>query len=76
MALRRIGALWRPREGGKAALSGVISFLGEDLRVVVLKNEQKKGPRDPDYILHRSLEDEPRKGDAGDAPRRDEGGEL
>ena len=28
MPLKRIGALWKPKPGGKAALSGVLSLLG------------------------------------------------
>lgn len=72
MALKRIGALWRPKEGGKAALSGVLTFLGEDVRIVVLKNQQKKNPRDPDYILHRAFDDAPKPGpDGSPAPSED-----
>jgi hypothetical protein len=74
MSLRRIGALWRPtKEGSKAALSGTLSFLGEDVRIIVLKNEHKKGPRDPDYLLHRSIADDGQKGNGG---RSGDGGEL
>jgi hypothetical protein len=71
MPLKRIGALWKPKPGGKAALSGVLSLLGEDLRVVVLKNEQKKTDRDPDYILHRALDDEPKKTGGARPPERE-----
>ena len=76
MALKRIGALWRPKPGGKAALSGTLSLLGEDLRIVVLKNEQKKNERDPDYILHRALDDPAPKADADKAAGLQDGGEL
>ena len=70
MALRRIGSLWRPKPGAKVALSGTLDLLGDSLRVVVLKNEKKHGERDPDFVLYRSIEDEPKK----DAvpPARDE----
>jgi len=67
MALKRIGSLWRPKPGGKAALSGSLDFLGESVRIIVLKNEKKHGDRDPDFVLYRSLDDEPKKGDAGEA---------
>ena len=75
MALRKIGALWRPKPGGKAALSGSLDFLGESVRIIVLKNEKKHGDRDPDFVLYRSIEDEPKPG-AGDAPGRDGGDDL
>jgi hypothetical protein len=70
MSLKRIGALWRPKPGGKAALSGTIDLLGDSLRVVVLKNERKRNERDPDYILHRALDDQ---GDNGPRPRQSRG---
>jgi hypothetical protein len=72
MSLKRIGALWRPKPGGKAALSGTIELLGESLRVVVLKNERKRNERDPDYILHRALDDQNNNG--GPSRRSENGG--
>jgi hypothetical protein len=58
MSLKRIGALWRPKPGGKAALTGTIDFLGESVRVVVLKNERRRNDRDPHYTICRCFDDQ------------------
>lgn len=53
MANSRIGGLWKGKEGSKALLSGSIDLLGEDIRVVIFKNDKKEG-KQPDYFIVRS----------------------
>ena len=67
MALRKIGAAWRGKDGSKAALSGSLDFLGESLRFVVVKNEHRKGDRDPEFLVMRVLPDD-EKGETKPAP--------
>jgi hypothetical protein len=57
--LKRIGVLWKPKEGSKskAVLSGSIDLLGEEVRVVVLKNDRKEKPSHPDFQIVRVLDD-------------------
>ncbi len=64
MALRKIGALWRGKEGSKAVLSGSIELLGEPIRIMVFKAEKKAG-KGPDYTICRALEDEKPSGAQG-----------
>jgi uncharacterized protein (DUF736 family) len=55
--LKRVGVLWKPKEGQqtKSVLSGSIELLGEDIRVVILKNEKKEKANQPDYQIMRVL---------------------
>lgn len=60
--LRRVGAIWKPRAGGKSLGSGTVTINGLRQRFVILKNDRKvDGSRDPDYVLLSS-----------DAPEADE----
>ncbi len=58
--LRRVGALWKPKPGGKSLGSGSITINGSRQRFVILRNDRKRGDRDPDYLLM-----------SGDAPEAD-----
>ena len=49
--LKRIGSLWKPKEGQKAVLSGVIELLGQDIRVGIFKNDKAEGTQPPYSIL-------------------------
>lgn len=53
---RQIGALWtqKSKDGSKTFLSGYLSDLKEDIRIVVFKNEKKQGSKGPDYSILRS----------------------
>lgn len=59
--LRRVGALWKPKPGGKSRGSGSITINGLRQRFVILDNHRKRGDREPDYVLM-----------AGDDPEVDE----
>jgi len=48
MSLIRLGALWQGKEGGKAVMSGTIN---SNTRVLVLKNNKKEKPNQPDFHL-------------------------
>ena len=51
-ALRRVGALWKPKPGAKSLGSGSITVNGLRQRFVILKNDRKKdGSSEPDYAL-------------------------
>jgi hypothetical protein len=55
MANPRIGSLWAGKQGSKALLTGAIDLLGEDIRIVVFKNDKKEeGSKQPDYHIVRS----------------------
>jgi hypothetical protein len=57
MANSRIGALWEGKKDSKALLTGTLDFLGEDIRIVVFKNDKKEaGSKQPDYHIVRSKE--------------------
>ncbi len=57
--LRRVGALWKPRQGGKSKGSGSITVNGLRQRFVILPNERKtEGSKEPDYLLMSSDEPE------------------
>lgn len=60
--LRRVGAIWKPREGAKSKGSGEVSIRGYLQRFVILTNTYKQpGSKQPDYVLMSS-----------DPPERDE----
>jgi hypothetical protein len=60
--LRRVGALWKPKPGGKSLGTGEITVNGFKQRFVVLRNDRKEnGSRQPDYTLM-----------SGDEPERDD----
>jgi hypothetical protein len=56
--LRRVGALWKPRPGGKSKGSGAITINGLRQRFVILPNSRKQKESDPDYVLMSSDEPE------------------
>lgn len=49
--LEKIGALWKGKPGSKALLSGSIETDGKKRRVLIFKNEDKKGDKHPDYRI-------------------------
>lgn len=50
--LRRVGALWKPREGAKSLGSGNLTINDLRQRFVVLRNDKKTpGSQQPDYVL-------------------------
>tara|TARA_R100001086_G_C11726777_1_gene228502 strand:- start:69 stop:305 length:237 start_codon:yes stop_codon:yes gene_type:complete len=49
--LQKVGAFWKPREGGKSAGTGVITVSGMKQKFVMFKNNFKEGEKQPDYIL-------------------------
>lgn len=59
MAGRKIGSLWKGKEGSNAVLNGTIELLGEPLRISVFKHEKKPEGKDkqPDYDIVRYLDD-------------------
>ena len=67
MAGRRIGGLWKPREGSKAKLNGTIDIMGLELRVSVFPNTDKDKHEDaPAYhIVSFGLKEEREKPSAG-----------
>lgn len=57
--LRKVGALWKPREGAKSKGSGSVTINGMRQRFVVLVNDHKTpGSKEPDYSLMSSDEPE------------------
>ncbi len=72
--LKKVGAMWRPKPGGKSCGSGSFELKGWKQRFVVLKNTRKvDGSREPDWFLMSGDEPEPNVRDqrSGD-DRRDE----
>jgi len=59
--LRKIGAMWKPREGAKSAGSGIVTISGMKQKFVLLKNNFKEKESQPDYVLM-----------SGDEPETDE----
>lgn len=51
MAIRKIGSLWKAKEGQKAVLTGTIELLGEELRIGVYRNEKAEGNQPPYNIV-------------------------
>lgn len=50
-ALRRVGALWRPKPGGKSRGTGSLTIRGMKQKFVVLDNRHKQKDTDPDFVL-------------------------
>lgn len=49
MGLKKIGSLWKPKQGGTSVASGYIDFLGQQIRVVITFSKyagQKPGNND------------------------------
>jgi hypothetical protein len=42
--LRRVGALWKPKPGGKSLGSGEITINGYRQRFIILRNGTSRGP--------------------------------
>jgi hypothetical protein len=50
--MRRVGVLWKPREGAKSLGSGSVTVNGLRQRFVILRNDKKReGSSQPDYVL-------------------------
>jgi uncharacterized protein (DUF736 family) len=61
MALRNIGALWRPKKDGATyKLQGNVEIEGKKLSVLIFPNDKRDNPRAPDYRIT-AIEDD--KGD-------------
>lgn len=56
--LRKVGAMWKPREGSKAKGSGEVTVNGLRQKFVIFTNDYKKSDREPDYVLMSSNEPE------------------
>jgi hypothetical protein len=56
--LRRVGAIWKPKPGGKSKGSGSVTINGLRQRFVILPNDRKTKDTDPDYVLLSSDEPE------------------
>lgn len=74
--LVKVGAMWKPKPGGKSCGSGSVTIKGWKQRFVVLKNTRKERPNEPDWILMSSDQPEAdtfRVGGSNSQPaRRDE----
>jgi uncharacterized protein (DUF736 family) len=58
MSTKRIGCLWKAKEGSKAKLTGIIELLGEELPIGIFTNEKKDKPNQPDYNIVRFIQDD------------------
>lgn len=57
--LAKVGAMWKPKPGGKSCGTGSVTIKGWKQRFVVLKNNRKKeGSNEPDWMLMSSNEPE------------------
>ncbi len=56
--LRRVGAMWKPKAGGKTVGSGSVTINALRQRFAVFKNDRKQKDTDPDYVLLSSDEPE------------------
>lgn len=74
--MRKVGVLWKPREGAKSLGSGSLTVNGMKQKFVILENRYKQGPNDPDFVLMSGHPPEPdvyaerEAGRASDAGRR------
>jgi hypothetical protein len=57
--LRRVGVMWKPKEGGRSLGSGSLTIGTQRQRFVVLRNERKAKGTDPDFVLMSSDDPEP-----------------
>jgi hypothetical protein len=58
--LQKTGALWRPKNpDSRAMASGVVTVNGWKLKIVVLANDHKAKPTDPDFAICSSERPEP-----------------
>jgi hypothetical protein len=54
---KTIGRLWRStKPEGKAKASGYVELLGQEVKVLLMPNE-KRGPKDADFVLVHVVED-------------------
>jgi hypothetical protein len=56
--MRKVGAFWDPKPNAKSKGSGSVTVNGLRQRFVMLQNDRKKNPKEPDYILMSSDEPE------------------
>jgi hypothetical protein len=49
--LKKVGVLWKPRDGAKSLGSGVMTIAGMKQRFVILKNDYKTKESQPDFTL-------------------------
>jgi hypothetical protein len=50
--LKRIGAAWKGKPGGKALVTGVVSIAGKKQRWMLFRNDKKtEGSSEPDFLL-------------------------
>lgn len=54
--MKRIGGLWvkKSKKDGTSYLSGSLDLVSSELRVVLMKNKEKKSDRSPDWIVYKS----------------------
>ena len=57
-SLRRCGGLWKPRPGSQSLGSGSITVGELKQRFIVVRNEKKAKPEQPDYLLMATAEPE------------------
>jgi len=58
-SMRRVGVMWRPREGARSLGTGSLTIGGQRQKFVILENRYKRGDRDPDFVLMSSDPAEP-----------------
>jgi hypothetical protein len=69
--LQKVGAMWKPKPGGKSCGTGSVTVKGWKQRFVVLKNHRKKeGSNEPDWVLMTSNEPEADNYQARDGQQR------
>jgi hypothetical protein len=57
--LRRIGGIWKPREGSRSLGSGVITIGGLRQRFLIFENDRRESAQAPDFVVLASKEPEP-----------------
>ena len=59
-SLRKVGAMWKPKPGGKSKGTGMVTIGDQRQRFVILVNNHKEeGSKQPDYVLMSSEDPEP-----------------
>ncbi len=70
---KTVGKLWRStKPDSKAKASGYIDLVGLEVRVLLMPN-QKRNPKDADFVIVHVIEDESK---PENAAKHEEGGEL
>ncbi len=57
--LRRVGAIWKPRDGSRSLGSGVITVGGLRQRFLIFENDRRESDQSPDFVILASKEPEP-----------------